>query len=130
MSETLTLSTESVEAIVKDCLFRDDEDKTVYILAEGIVQSYGFHPERLESHRMEITALLAELPDLFREDKGGGMTFLDACQDRHGNQWTSYHRTMDALFCLGIALGLAEYLLPRDMWQAMPGGVPYVQLKI
>jgi|SRR6185437_4652181 len=115
-----------------DCLYNDDEwDGDMgsmppdLVRADGVVTTYGFHPGRLWSHVDEILEMLSELPDDFMRDRGGGMSFLNACVDRHGNQWTSLHRTMEALFCLGIATGRVECLLPRDMWHMMPGGMPY-----
>ena len=55
---------------------------------------------------------------------GGGWSFLQACVDKNGNHWGE-HSNMEELFCLGIAIGKVESLLPRDMWKVLPGGVPY-----
>ena len=57
------------------------------------------------------------------------MSFLDACMDKHGNQWTDFHQTMEQLVQLGIAIGEVEYCLPRDLWSALPGGVPFLVVK-
>jgi hypothetical protein len=130
MSETLVLDPQRVVEIFTDCLFGNGEETSPQVLAEGIMMTVGFQPTRLESHRVEIETMLAELGDEFRVSGGGGMSFLQACVDRHGNQWTGMHQTMDQLFMLGIALGKATYLLPRDLWSSFPGGVPYVQVKI
>jgi hypothetical protein len=119
------LSTKRVESIFMDCLFRDGEDTSNHVKAEGITTSVGFHPERLKSHEEEIVEMLGELPDTFKKSGGGGMSFLNACYDKHENQWTSYHRTMEQLFQLGIASGKVELLMPRAMWGALPGGMPY-----
>ncbi|MCB9823315.1 hypothetical protein H6800_03520 [Candidatus Nomurabacteria bacterium] len=130
MGDTLVLDPQRVEEIFLDCLFQDGEDTSSYVKAEGIMATVGFHPARLESHREEIEAMLAELPDAFFESRGGGMSFLNACLDRHGNQWTGLQQTMDQLFTLGIAIDKASFLLPREMWNAFPGGMPYVVVKI
>jgi hypothetical protein len=130
MSDTLVLDPQRVESIFMDCLFQEGEDTTNHVKAEGIMMTVGFHPERLESHRDEVKVMLAELGDEFREGAGGGMSFRNACMDRHGNQWTGMHQTMDQLFMLGIALGIAEYKPSRDMWAAFPGGVPYVTVSV
>jgi hypothetical protein len=37
---------------------------------------------------------------------------------------------MEQLFTLGIALGLAQWQLPRDMWDIFPGGMPYVSVNL
>jgi hypothetical protein len=92
---------------------------------EGIMSRFGLHPQRLEDHRTEVGAWLMALPHTFRKSSGGGWSFLNACHDEDGNQWGE-HRNMEQLFVLGIALGLARWLLPRDMWPAFPGGMPYV----
>ena len=116
---------ERVNAIFMDCLFKDGEDTSKHIKAEGITRHVGFHPERLESHKAEITAMLEELPDEFKESGGGGMSFLNACNDKHGNQWTGLHQRMEQLFQLGIGVSKVKCLMPREMWGALPGGMPY-----
>ena len=125
MSTQTALKAEHVNAVFMDCLFRDGEDTSKYVKAEGIVRNVGFHPERLESHKAEIVAMLDELPEQFQEKSGDGWSFLNACMDKHGNQWTGFHRTMEQLFQLGIAIGKVKSLLPRKMWSALPGGMPY-----
>ena len=118
------LTPQAVEAIFADCLFKDNEDKTNYIAVEGIAHNFGFHPERLESHRAEIRELLDELPAEFKE----GWSFLMACNDKHGNQWTGLHLIMEQLFCLGMGLGMVNCLMPKEFWSDLPGGMPYYQV--
>ena len=130
MSDTVVLDPHRVNKIFYDCLYRNDEDTSGAVMVEGIVANYGFHPERLESHREEMIALLEQLPDGFRESGGGGSSFLNACIDRDGNQWTGLHQIMEQLMVLGVALGLASYMLPKDMWKALPGGMPYFSILI
>lgn len=114
-----------VDEVFRDCLYKDGEDTSKAILVEGIVTTAGFHPERLESHRKDIEAMLAELPSEFQQSGGGGMSFLNACNDKNGDQWTGEQRTMEHLFQLGIGIGKVECLVPRKMWSAFPGGMPY-----
>lgn len=123
-TETI-LSSKRVEEIFMDCLFKDGEDMTKHIKAEGIMSNVGFNPERLEKYKGEIIAMLNELPDSFKETGGGGMSFLQACVDKHGNQWTSFLRTMEQLFQLGIGIGKVKCQLPREYWSTLPGGMPY-----
>lgn len=122
------LTAERVNRIFLDCLFREGEETTDPVLAEGVMLRVGFHPGRLESHRGEIMALLMDLPITFRESHGGGWTFLNACMTAAGNQWGE-HANIDELLTLGIASGRVEILLPRDMWSVLPGGVPYFVVK-
>jgi hypothetical protein len=119
------LKSERVEAIFMDCLFKEGEDTTNHVKAKGITSNVGFHPERLTGHKTEIELMLDELPDSFKKTGGGGMSFLQACEDKHGNQWTDSHQRMEQLFQLGFGTGKVECLLPSDMWAMLPGGMPY-----
>jgi hypothetical protein len=130
MHMDVRLDPRRVTEIFTDCLFRDDEDTTDHVVAEGIQGKFGFHPGRLEGHRNEIEALLGELPDEFMQSGGGGMTFLNACMDKHGTQWTGLHSVMDQFFVLGLAIGEVEYVWPRHLWGALPGGMPYLLVKV
>lgn len=123
------LSAQRVEEIFLDCLFNDDEDTADHVECEGILHTAWFHPGRLETNRTEIGALLDELPEPFHEAGGGGWSFLNACNDKNNVQWTGFHQTMERLFLLGIGIGRAQWLLPRNMWSAFPGGMPYVVVK-
>lgn len=118
-----------LEKIMGDCLFADNEDTNSAILVEGIVNNFGFHPERLESHRAEVEKMLSELPIEFFPETGGGMSFLAACNDKYGRQWGE-HRSMEALFALGIALGKVDLLIPKEMWSVFPGGMPYYVVRL
>jgi len=128
-TDTEVLIPEHVQAVFMACLFKDGEDTSDHIIADGIVQTVGFHPGRIEEHRQEIHNMLAELPDEFRASNGGGSSFLNACMNKHGNQWTGVHQTQEQLVQLGIAIGEVEYCLPRDMWKILPGGMPYIAVR-
>lgn len=123
------LNPERVGIIFHNCLFRESEDTTNHIKAEGIVSTVGFHPGRVEEHRAEIELMLAELPEAFMAAGGGGWSFLNLCFDRHGNQWTGIHQTMEQLVQLGIAIGKVKYQLPRELWGVLPGGMPYLVIE-
>lgn len=99
------------------------------IEAEAIIDRATFDKAKLDEHKELITAMLLELPIEFRASGGGGWSFLNACDDRHGNQWTGLHRTMAMLFALGQAIGMVESLLPREVWNKLPGGMPYYIVK-
>lgn len=125
MNTTTVLTADRVQTIFLACLFKDGEVPSKYVPAPGITTNVGFHPGRIEEYKEEIAAMLEELPDEFKESGGGGMSFLNACNDRHGNQWTDMHRAMEQLFQLGLATGKVACLLPREMWSTLPGGMPY-----
>ncbi len=119
------LTEAAVETVFLACLFRDGEDTTNHVAAEGIVTNVGFNPERIEEYRPLIEAMLLELPDTFKRSCGGGWSFLEACNDRNGQQWAGLHQRMEQLVQLGVAIGKVQYLLPREAWSLLPGSMPY-----
>ena len=122
------LRPEYVEVTYLECLFSEGEDNAQQVLAEGIRGTVGFHRDRLEQYRQTIQAMLMELPTEFLASQGGGWSFLNACNDRHGNMWTGLHSTMERLILLGMAIGKVECLIPRAMWPSLPGGMPYYKI--
>lgn len=118
--EAKSLTSETVEDLFKACLSDDGE------IFEGVVHSAKLDVRGSED---EIGALLAQLPVDFMEDGGGGASFLMACENSQGEIWTDLHMIMDLLFLLGIAAGKAEFLMPRTVWSALPGGKPYIRVK-
>jgi len=128
----MTLTAEAVNELVTKCLYQEDEiDSEVggapkdAIVVEGIVRTFGFHPERVQEAKSEIRAFVRELPDEFLTTGGGGMSFLQLCKDKHGHQWAE-HGTMEGLVAIAIAANIGNYCVPREMWSVFPGGVPYV----
>lgn len=127
MSEILT--SERLDKVVLECLFHEGENTDDALKVEMIVNDYGFHPVRVQEHREEIVAMLDELPDEFKlSTGGGGWTFLNACNTKDGEQWTGLHKQMEALFALGIAVDYVSEVLPRALWEILPGGMPYYQI--
>lgn len=88
------------------------------------MHSFGFNPSRLAEHKQEIKEMLECLSDEFRADKGGGWSFLQACVTKDGDQWGE-HQNINELLALGIATGQAKILMHRELWSALPGGMPY-----
>ena len=122
---TASNMSELTSAAFMDCLFRKDEDTTNYVKVEGITNMFGLHPQRLEEKRELVTALLAELPAEFKE----GWTFLNLCTTKDGEQWTGFHQVCEQLVVMAIGLDLMEYTIPRQLWETLPGGVPYLTVK-
>ena len=127
--QTKHIDAKEVHAILIDCLYRDSEiidgkPSPDPIISEGILQPFGLHPERIASHAQRIHEILLALPEPFREDKGGGWSFLNACNDANGDQWGE-HISMNALFVLGMAAGKCRLVVPREMWSVLPGEMPY-----
>lgn len=122
------LDPDQVRDTFSDCLFatRDEaENSPNAVTVKGIVWDVVFDKTKLDEHADLIMRMLMELPEAFRQSAGGGWSFLNACDDRHGNQWTSFHETMGMLFMMGEGIGKVTMPLPRDMWNILPGGMPY-----
>ena len=119
------LNPQKVHTIFYSCLFEKDENFGDHVAVEGITMTVGFHPGRLQAHKAEIEEMLGELPSSFQMEQGGGMSFLLACYDKDGNQWTSLHQIMEKLFLLGMGIGRVECILSREFWTSLPGGMPY-----
>jgi hypothetical protein len=124
-----------VDEIVRDCLFTSEEAEGQtqeeflltheHVIVRGVLMDFAFNPKRLEENKDKIVEQLLDLPSSFMQSEGGGFSFLEACMDREGNQWTGLHKTMEALFALGQGVGRVTLPLPRGMWDVLPGGMPY-----
>lgn len=124
----------TLDAIMMDCLFLDKEIPEQGIpegavVVEGITGRFALHPERLESHRKKIVEIIREMPDNFQKHIGGGWSFLNLCMDKNGNQWGE-HAGVQILCVLSIALKLGEFILPREFWPSLPGGMPYIAFDV
>lgn len=98
------------------------------VVAEGVLINVGFHPERIENAREEISMMIDSLnPDI---DTDKGILFFHICRDRNGNRWTDSYQICEELVLMGIALGILEYSLPRDFWSFFPGSVPFIRKRI
>ena len=122
----MKLDAQTVHETFLECLFKEGEPTENHKLGEGINMKVGFNPERLKEKKPIIQELLKDLPIEFQKSGGGGMSFLNMCNDKDGNQWADLHKTMDELVVLGTATGKLSFLMPREIWDSMPGGMPYL----
>lgn len=128
------IDAERVDIMFRDCLYAKEEldgsgfpiDEDSMIEVKGIVNTFGLNKHRVESHREEVVSYLDQLPDEFKKSGGGGWSFLNACNTKDGEQWTGFHIIVEQLMCLGIALDLVRYVMPREMWSMFPGEMPYI----
>ena len=120
----MKLTVENVDKIMVDCLAGSHCNDDM-IVVEGISVKFGLDKMKLNKNAGAIRSMLDELPVEFKD----GWSFLNACNDKHGNQWTGLHMKMEALFVLGMGAGLVIDLMPRRMWDSLPGGMPYYQVK-
>lgn len=110
------LTTQSVHSLFMSCMVEPDSEK-------GQVIQMVLHKVRLdvEGKESEIKTLLEELPEDFQK----GMSFLAACEDKHGNHWGE-HPVMSELFALGMAAGYVTMPISEPQgWKLFPGGMPY-----
>ena len=125
--EQLKLTAESVCGVYDGCVCDSCGDNDLCKKVEGVKLKTKFYKDRLEDNANDIADLCDQLPKDFRKNTGGGgWSFLNMCMRNDGIQWTGLHETMDKLLTLGIAIGKLSYLLPKDMWSILPGGMPYV----
>lgn len=82
------------------------------------------------THRDDIYSMVQDLPNEFRISGGGGWSFLNLCERKDGVQWTGDHRTQEALCVTAIGTGLAQWLLPRELWSALAGEMPYIAFDV
>lgn len=124
------ISAKRIESIFVECLFKKNEIvdnkpilKAVYV--KGILNDFGFNKERVESYRNDIQEYVNQLPNDFIE----GWSFLNLCIDKEGALW-GQHSDSEKLAALSIALGIAEYKMPKEYWHLLPGGMPYISFSI
>lgn len=128
IKEPMQLTHHNVEAVFKDCLTNTtNQDRLV---VNGVLIGAAFDKAKIEDHREDIKQMLSQLPTEFHRPGGGGWTFLNACITKSGKHWTDYHRTVDMLVCLGKAINVLHFLLQRDLWKALPGGMPYFYVQL
>lgn len=106
------------------------EDRAAAARGENLpAYYYWLNQAEAEAHRDEIVAMLQELPEQFMDNGGGGWSFLNLCTDKNGRLWTGLQSNCEELIALAASLGLADWLMPREVWSAFPGAVPYVVVR-
>lgn len=125
MTTIQPLDPDAVTATFAGCLVHGTGE---FIEAAGIHTTARFDPERLAAATEQIDAWLTLLPTEFHATAaggGGGWSFLNACQDINGVLWTGLHAIVEQLLLLGIARGRVVCQMPRELWEILPGGMPY-----
>jgi hypothetical protein len=69
----MKLSADNVTAVFNRCL---SEAGGTHVQADGVVTQAEFDPARLNEALPEIESMLDQLSDDFKEEGGGGMSFL------------------------------------------------------
>lgn len=122
----MELTSANVHDIFMKCLYTKGEKTDGHIKGEGVQLVAGFHPGRLSENHENISSMLNDLPEPFYKDSGAGMSFLNFVVNKSGEQWTGDHAIADELLMLGNAIGEIKFLMPRENWNALPGGMPYL----
>lgn len=131
-----------VDALVKLCLYGMTYGDEVTIgataesfeampdakLVRAVINTFGFSSSALEKHKEAIMKELAGMQDVFFETPGGGMSMLQMVMDLNGEHWAE-HRNAEALIALGIGIGMVSFPIPREIWRALPGSMPYIMIK-
>lgn len=119
----------NVTEIFVNCLFKKEEIidglpvvEPIYV--DGIIAKFGLHPERLKKYSSEINLFIDELPEQFKH----GWSFLNLCTTKDGELWTGFHQVCEQLMVLGVAIGRIEYCLPKEQWDILPSGLPYIRI--
>ena len=123
----MELTSENVERVFRECLSNEKEGDNVRLVeAVHANVKMAMRRDKLKFYQEEIHGMLMQLPRKFRETDGGGWSFLNLCTREDGTQWTGSHAMMEQLVCLGVGAGKMKYLLPKSMWNILPGGMPYL----
>jgi hypothetical protein len=132
--ESAMIDAERVREITKGSLFHKTDLPDDYkvgdkpenaIMIEGVVNMYGFNPDRVKRYKNEVKGILAQLPESFKN----GDSFLNGCVDKDGNQWGEQF-DVECLMCIGMALGYVTCPFPRNQWHTLYGEMPYYQTHI
>lgn len=139
----MELTAANLKTVIIDSLYRDEEVTGVpkdgsakpehfpegTVFAEGVMNQFAFHPGRLESHREDVKSMLEQLEPEFFVGSGDGMSLMRMPFTKDGHQYGE-QRDADILYVLGNALGYCKWVLPRQMWAMLPGGMPYIQINL
>lgn len=127
----MELTPKNVEDLFLECLWGEEENTEDALMVEGVMMKAGFRPEKIEANKENIIALLDQCHPNFKTSTGAqGWSFLQFSLNKDDKLWTGEHRIADLLICLGLAIDKVEFNLPKEFWKVLPGGVPYLQVKL
>jgi len=125
----MKLIAENVTKIFLASIYGNEKSNEQPIIVQGVKTKVALKPSKIEQHKEDIISMVDQLPDAFKEDKGGGMPFLELCHDNDGNQWTGLHVIMDQLVVLGQAVDKISFLVERKYWLGISGAMQYLVIK-
>lgn len=131
----LELTADNVHETITDCFFKEEEltrnevgdfiqpDGAVF--GEGVIRNAWLKEVKVQEHLQDIKDFLSQLADSFRGTLGD--TFLKMPFRLDGEQWGE-HADAESLLILGEVSQLITLPYPRDKWDTLPGGVPYIMI--
>lgn len=129
--ERLMLTPVIVGTLFNDCLITigsvDNE-----IVVEGFTRTVSLDSKKLETNRQAIIDCLTEFPPAFLLQFGGGYSLLGANIDRHNHIWNPSGSQIiaESIFLLGMGINCVRPVLPKYLWESLPGGVPYYVINL
>ena len=118
----MKLTAENVDKVFKEC--NVDKGIKVSVLKRDLF----FDEIKLSEQQENIKDMANQLPSSFLTSGGGGMSFLNACIDKDNCQWGE-QINVARLLGLGLAIKYIDYCFPEEMWNILPGGMPYFTVK-
>tara|TARA_B100000745_G_scaffold300141_1_gene252946 strand:- start:1619 stop:2044 length:426 start_codon:yes stop_codon:yes gene_type:complete len=132
----MELTVENVKTLMRACLYQDGDKgfngrdvPSDAIVVCGITRTFGFNPTRVREQTRNILNILENVSDKFLTTGGGGASFLELPFDKDGKHWGE-HINAEELYALSAAIGVGSFALDKDMWHILPGGVPYIQIRM
>lgn len=123
----LKLTVEHVKEIFFDCFLPEKyTDDTKVIPVKTVTGNFGFDPEKIEKHAVDIQQMISQLSSNF-DEVNEGYTFMNLPFKGENNEQWGEQIDGDRLMALGVASGWMKFTIEdKYLWQALPGGVPYV----
>lgn len=91
------------------------------LVGEGLKGCSLFSTDRINYSRDEIEHMIKSLPEQIKD----GISYDEFCKTKSGYKWGNDFYA-DMLMKLGTAAMLLYFPLPREDWEYLPGGKPYI----
>lgn len=113
----------NIRNLATSCMFKPEEFKNLeyftnnQITVTGISIKACFDKKKIDEKRDIIIKLIDSIPGI---EEGVSLLSLS---DKNSKVSTY---SCELLMCLGVASGEIDYMYPRDMWDSLPNGFPFV----
>ena len=123
----MQLTAKNVEKVFLDCFLKEGYTyETKVIPVNSVTGNFGFDPDKIEKYSEDIHDMISQLHPSF-DEKNQGYTFMNLPFKGENNEQWGGQIDGDHLMALGLASGWMKLTIEeRYLWQALPGGVPYV----